>query len=97
MTPGSSEDESWFINKFKMAMRPVLPHGLTVSLHYHPANKIHDRFILTPWCGVDFGQGLDEGNEPPKVKVTLLDEHLRQSKWDEYSSDHPALVLPRAA
>lgn len=95
-TDGRSEEESRFAQNFQKAMTPIIPSSLTVSLHYHPSAKMHDRFVLSPWGGVDFGQGLDEGDEPPKVKVTLMEEHLRQAKWDEYSSAQPALVLPKA-
>lgn len=95
MTSGNTEQEQSFARNFEKSIAKHLPTSLTLSLHFHPASKMHDRYVLTQWAGADFGQGLDEGDEPPMVKVSLLDEQIRATKWDEYDSDHPALVLPK--
>ncbi len=95
MTPGNPAQEASFAHNFEKSIAKHLPTCLTLSLHFHPARNMHDRFVLTQWAGVDFGQGLDEGHEPPMVKVSLLDEQIRATKWDEYNSDHPALILPK--
>ena len=93
MTTGNQDEERRFVDNFKAAMEGKIPVGLSLSLHLHPAALMHDRFVLSPWAGADFGQGLDEGDRPQRVKITLLEESIRASKWGEFGSDHPALNL----
>ena len=49
------------------------------------ADDMHDRWILNEWCGVQFGQGLDEGDTPKNVNITMLDEQTRYELWEQYS------------
>lgn len=94
-TSGNNQEEAKFANNFEKTVTPNIPRGLTVSLHFFPITQEHDRFVLTEWCGAFFGQGLGEGEDPPEVKVLLLEEHLRLTLWHEFPGDHPALVLPK--
>jgi len=48
--------------------------GVTLSL----------RWLLSDWAGVSFGHGFSEGDKPPFVNVTLLDEAARKRYWDEF-------------
>lgn len=71
-------------NNFTRLLSGRIPDGITVSFHFHPRNKMHDRWVLSTWAGIQFGHGLDEGREPELVNISLLDEEMRQRHWNEY-------------
>lgn len=53
---------------------------------------MHDRWVLAEWVGVQFGHGLSEGDAPPFVNISLLDEEMRKSYWEEYSCKAAKIV-----
>lgn len=84
-TDGNAASEDTMARNFNVVMNGFLPEGIEMKIYFLPKEKMHDRWILAEWCGVQFGQGLDEGDNPPDVNITLLDESRRQELWDEFS------------
>ena len=83
-TSGCAKEEEILEQNFFNSLKNEVPETINVSLHFHPEEKMHDRWVLSTWAGVQFGQGLDEGEKPPLVNISLLDEDMRQKHWDEY-------------
>lgn len=63
--------------------------GVTFTLHLHPEQMMHDRFILTDRGGIQIGHGLDDnedGGSAPTANVMLLEQAMFQIQWQRFST-----------
>ncbi len=83
---------------FESAIPRMLPPGVDLSVHLHPEQTLHNRFILTERGGASYQTGLDdnkEGRSTNEDLVTLLEPATFEREWMAYpSSDQPFLSYP---
>ncbi|MBN8453058.1 hypothetical protein [Accumulibacter sp.] len=83
---------------FEGAIPRILPPGVGLSVHLHPEQALHNRFILTERGGASYQTGLDdnkEGRSTDEDLVTLLEPATFEREWRAYpSSDQPFLSYP---
>lgn len=84
-TSGDDNAENNLTRNFNALINKFLSAEMALKITFIPIEKMHDRWILAEWVGVQFGHGFAEGNDPPDVNITLLDESRRQELWDEFS------------
>jgi hypothetical protein len=74
-----------------------IPAGLSVRFlrwKERPGGlRLHNRYILTEFGGVQLGHGLDEGDEGDSDDMTLLDREQYQVRWSQYVGQPPAFDL----
>lgn len=51
---------------------------------------MHNRYVLTELCGIQFGTGLDTGGAGETDDVTLLSEEQYGRRWKQYAQDPPS-------
>jgi hypothetical protein len=64
-------------------LRSIIPRGMKIQLVRWDQSYLHDRFILTNACGLEFSAGLDE-NSRTYAHVTLLEPGLYSATWEDY-------------
>lgn len=70
---------------------PLMPANLQCELvrireKPSPSEKIHNRYVLTDWGGLDFGIGLDDaGGDGESDDVHLLDKVHFDFRWRQYA------------
>jgi len=83
---------------FEVVIPRMLPPGVGLSVHLHPEQALHNRFILTERGGASYQTGLDdneEGRSTHEDLVTLLEPATFEREWRAYpSSDQPFLSYP---
>ena len=75
--------------QFQEEFQKHLTPGVTFTLHLHPEQMMHDRFILTDRGGINIGHGLDDnedGGGVPTANVTLLEWGMFQIQWQQFSN-----------
>lgn len=66
-----------------------------IRLEERPLGEdLHNRYILTNLGGVQFGAGLDAGDEGATDDLHLLDRAQYDQRWQQYASDAPAFDRP---
>lgn len=80
-----------FKNNLKKNLPNIIPRGkdvvITIWKEIDTGEKLHNRYILTEACGISFGTGLDQRNNPnsnEKDDLILLPEALHSTRWAEY-------------
>ena len=56
-------------------------------------DKLHNRYILTDVGGVQFGAGLDEGDQGATDDVTIIDDDTYRRRMVDYAGTAPAFDL----
>ena len=75
------------------ALPGVVPHGRTVSLHCwieRPGTRLHNRFVLTEIGGVQFGDGIEQGNSTEHDRISILEEASRERLWNDVVGSPPS-------
>jgi hypothetical protein len=74
----------------------ILPKGLSITVFRwgsfrsgDPKEKLHPRYILTEKGGIRYERGLDADDPGVTTDVSLLDDDLRKSRWEDYKIDDP--------
>ena len=74
-----------------------IPHGMHVNFKRWPkknnGEKLHNRYILTDLGGVEFGIGLNQGEQGETDDVTLMERPQYEFRWSQYASITPAFDL----
>jgi hypothetical protein len=52
--------------------------------------RLHNRFLITDVGGVQFGDGIEQGEPGHHDRVSILDEPSRAHLWDQYLGCPPA-------
>ena len=76
-------------HQFQEVMQQHRTPGVTFTLHLHPEQLMHDRFILTDRGGIQIGHGLDDnedGGSAPTANVMLLEQAMFQIQWQRFSA-----------
>ena len=60
----------------------IIPAGHSVKFYVKQKNDLHDRFVLTEHGGVQFGQGLDEGEG--EVILQRLERPVWAQEWQSW-------------
>jgi hypothetical protein len=71
----------------------LVPAGLTLRIVRWDKEDLHNRYVLTERGGLKFGQGLDEGTNPPTDVVNLLGERVHEEIWKDYDRTVSTLRL----
>lgn len=75
-----------------------MPRGVRlriIRLEERPRGEdLHNRYILTDLGGVQFGAGLDAGDDGAADDLHLLDRTQYEQRWHQYASDAPAFDQP---
>jgi hypothetical protein len=83
-----------FEQSCRNAIAPLIPTSLQCELARirekpSPSEKIHNRYVLTDWGGLDFGIGLDDaggnGGDGESDDVHLLDKEHFDCRWRQYA------------
>ena len=86
---------------FESTIPRMLPPGVGLSVHLHPEQARHNRFILTERGGASYHTGLDdneEGRSTDEDLVTLLEPATFAGEWRAYPpSDEPFLAYPASS
>ena len=53
-------------------------------------DEMHNRYVLTELCGIQFGAGLDTGSAGATDDVTLLSEQQYRFRWKQYAQEPPS-------
>jgi hypothetical protein len=74
------------------ALAKLIPSSLTCELvrvreKSAPAEKLHNRYVLTDWGGIDFGVGLDDDDRVggQSDDVHLLEKDHFDKRWHQYA------------
>ena len=74
---GNEIQRSNLIRQFREGVEAFRGHAISFSLHLHPEQVMHDRFILTDRGGLQIGHGLDDnedGGSAPTANIILLEQ-----------------------
>jgi hypothetical protein len=76
------------------ALPGLLPAGATVRLHCwreRPGGpRLHNRYVLPDVGGVQFGDGIEGGDEGQFDRLSILDRTSYQALWEQYLGSSPA-------
>ena len=81
----NAEDDERFEHNIRASVEDFLPEDMELKISLFPEARMHDRWVLSDWCGVSFGHGFGEGGNRPTVNLLLLDEATRRQHWNEFS------------
>ena len=95
------EKERWeckgLLSRLQAKLPRIIPRGEKMSVFIwkqrERGQKLHNRYILTEVCGVLFGTGLDQSDDPEAMEtddVELLDGSLLDSRWKQYKGSPAA-------
>lgn len=77
---------------FQECLAPLIPSTLKcellrVSEKNSPSEKLHNRYVLTEWGGIDYGIGLDDDSRRggQSDDVHLLDKYHFDKRWRQYA------------
>jgi len=82
---------TWYLDAWEQKLRPLIAtdeHRFKVFIweSLDDSESMHDRFILTDQCGISAPGGLDcrTYGHANSTDWSLLDEEVRQRRWNEY-------------
>ncbi|MBI5772619.1 MAG: hypothetical protein HZA89_02615 [Verrucomicrobia bacterium] len=85
------------LHHFRSRFEADVPSGTTLRVFFWQQNpkgkKLHPRFLLTEFGGLQFDYGLDEGDEGDKTIVTLMEEELWRQAREDYSDSGSAFEI----
>jgi|SRR5215831_2055767 len=79
----SAGTKEFFRAECKKHLPSIIPRGIKIRLVRWDQSFLHDRFVLTNSCGLEFSPGLDE-NSRTYAHVTLLEPGLYSATWADY-------------
>lgn len=86
--------DSYFDDACRSELPGRAPEGLRVVVkrlqRREGRDQMHNRYVLTDLCGIQFGTGLDTGSAGATDDVTLLSEQQYRYRWRQYAQEPPA-------
>lgn len=86
-----NRDAQWLLGECKRQLPRILPSGrhltVTVLKKRDGGQKIHNRYVLTLFCGVSFGTGLDVAASESAVQtddICRLSREQLDERWKQY-------------
>jgi hypothetical protein len=80
-------DYLWYQRELRSRIELIIPSGCRVRLVLwdDPDGRFHNRFILTNFCGISVGRGLDESDHGlDHDDWELIDEPHREDVWNRF-------------
>lgn len=78
---------SWYHSELRSRIGPLIPSGCQARLVLweDPEDRFHNRFILTNFCGISVGRGLDESDHGvDHDDWEIIDEPHREDVWNRF-------------
>ncbi len=87
-------EDGYFRDACKRELARRVPEGLRVVVRRLEPKKgrdeMHNRYVLTELCGIQFGFGLDTGKAGATDDITLLSEQQYRHRWKQYAQEPPS-------
>ncbi len=84
----------YFRDACKEKLPRRVPEGLRVVVRRlerkNGRDQMHNRYVLTELCGIQFGAGLDTGDAGATDDITLLSEQQYRHRWKQYAQEPPS-------
>jgi hypothetical protein len=93
----STTTYNWFEGELRSKIAPLIPAGCRIRLvlWQEMRPRLHNRFVLTNFCGVSVDIGLDESDTgTDKDDWELLSESHRAEVWTDFRTRAAAPYLP---
>ena len=85
---------AWAIQQADRYLPALLPPGTRLELRCWKerlgGERLHNRYLLTNVGGVQFGDGIEVGDDGQHDRMSILDEPSWCSLWAHYASEAPA-------
>jgi len=85
-----------FYNEIQKRLPGIIPVGKVVHItlwkQREHGQKLHNRYILSEVCGVAFGIGLDQNDDPAGTETDdlhMMDQAKLETRWREYQDRSP--------
>lgn len=88
----TSATDDFLRSECQARLPALLPDGVTLVVRRWPSGVLHNRYVLTEKTGVQFGNGLDEGDNPPEDLVQLIDSATHDELWARFVTSPGALA-----
>ena len=86
--------DGYFRDACRSELPGRVPEGLRVVVQRlqrrEGRDQMHNRYVLTDLCGIQFGTGLDTGSAGATDDVTLLSEQQYRHRWRQYAQEPPS-------
>lgn len=84
------------VPKLQKQLQQIIPTGkkvhITIWKQRENGRKLHNRYILSEACGIAFGTGLDQNDNPAATETDdlhMMDSAKLSTRWQEYLSNSP--------
>ena len=85
---------AYFDDACRTELPSRVPEGLRVVVRRlqrrEGRDQMHNRYVLTELCGIQFGTGLDTGSAGTTDDITLLAKDQYAHRWKQYAQDPPS-------
>lgn len=89
--------EEFLRSECESRLAPLIPVGLTLTVCRWNKEDLHNRYVLTERGGIQFGTGLDEGENPPDDLISLVDSSSYATLWTMFTgaASGPSPIIVR--
>jgi len=84
------------VYEMKRRLAMIIPRGkevhVTIWRQREHGQKLHNRYILSEFCGIAFGTGLDQNDDSTATETDdlhMMDAAKLETRWKEYLGNHP--------